>query len=242
MQDADREAITQLSNIRDKAVHVWAIDLVGLAEKYQLLYSFLSSDERSRASSFLVESAHRQYVLTRGALRSILSLYVARAPEMVTIEYGDHGKPYYPHRLNNLDLQFNISHSADMALCAMSRGAQVGIDIEKISSKESLSDLSNMIFTREERRVMAYLKQDWLESFFECWTYKEAYVKAVGRGLSLDPKDFDVSDVFISQGGTLVDREDRSWCFVRLPIRDDYRASLVVEARIDRVILHQFDI
>ncbi len=152
----------------------------------------LSSDELERAARFRFDRHRRQYIAGRRALRRILSKYTGQLPEKVEFEYGEYGKPYLKN--NDLNIEFNLSNSHDTALVAMSADAHIGADIEFIERKMwDIDSLAKTVFTNSEiDELNLYLPDERLIPFLSGWTRKEAYLKAIGKGLALPLKDFSV--------------------------------------------------
>ena len=150
----------------------------------------LSAEERSRAGQFRFERDRRRYTARRGILRELIGSYLACDPAAVAFVHNAYGKP----ALAQGDLRFNLSHSHGVALYAFCQGADVGCDIERRDAKFAAEQIPERFFSREEVRVLRSLPvHEQTQGFFNCWTRKEAYIKAVGRGLSIDLDSFDVS-------------------------------------------------
>jgi 4'-phosphopantetheinyl transferase len=152
--------------------------------------SMLSAEERDRAGRFRFDHDRRRYVARRGILRDLIGSYLGCKPTDVAFDYNAYGKP----ALRDCDLHFNLSHSRGMALYAFSRGSAVGCDIEWRDPKFAAEQIPERFFSRDEVRALrSLLVSDQTEAFFNCWTRKEAYVKAAGQGLSIALDSFDVS-------------------------------------------------
>jgi len=176
--------------IGDDEVHVWRIALDrGDGDS---LRARLSSDELARAARFHFERDRTRFLVARAALREILAHYLGASPAEIAFVYGDHGKPALapPHG----DLRFNLSHSHGLALCAVTRGREVGVDVERIRELDDLEDLARSVFSARELAALHRLPEPGLlAGFFTGWTRKEAFIKALGEGLSHPLKRFDVS-------------------------------------------------
>ncbi len=142
-----------------------------------------------RASSD--SSAHRhRYVARRGILRELIGSYLDCDPAGVAFVHNAYGKP----AIAQSDLRFNLSHSYGMALYAFCRSADVGCDIERRDPKFAAEQIPERFFSPDEVRALRSLPvNEQTEAFFNCWTRKEAYIKAVGRGLSIALDSFNVS-------------------------------------------------
>jgi 4'-phosphopantetheinyl transferase len=148
------------------------------------LDSTLSRDERARADRFYFERDRKRFVAGRGVLRDILSLYLDTPAGNIAFCYGRHGKLAVSAPAGGTDIYFNLSHSKDWMVCALARARAVGVDIEHVRSNIDCEEMAALVFSDSDRcnldRVPAHAK---LRSFFDAWTGKEAYVKAVGKGL-----------------------------------------------------------
>jgi 4'-phosphopantetheinyl transferase len=192
-------------------VHVWRVALDVEADP---LWTLLSADERQRAERFHRDEHRRRFVAAHAALRLILGTYLDATPEMLAFELGEHGKPSL-RRAPDQDgarLEFNLSHSADLALVAVTRDHPVGVDVERWSEVEHL-ELAERFFSRAERdalRALASVAEQLDAGFFAAWTRKEAYLKATGHGISRGLHHFDVTLAPDDDAVLLTDRLDAS--------------------------------
>ncbi len=152
----------------------------------------LDNYEQSRAQRFIRESDKMRYIAAHGQSRSIFSRYLGRDPRQIAIQrQGDFGKPI----LADHAIYFNLSHSGCYALLALSLTDEIGIDIEQErEDKGSFSGIGNSVFSSAENKyIMALPKRKQQTAFFQCWTRKEAFIKAIGLGFSYDTRSFTVS-------------------------------------------------
>jgi 4'-phosphopantetheinyl transferase len=176
-----------VSPLEPEAVHVWsaALDDDGRVETCRQV---LSDSERNRAQCFRFEHLRRRYVIAHGFLREVLGGYLGLAPAAVRFETGEHGKPF----VSGAEVQFNLSHSGDLAVCAVTQARNVGVDVELIRPVHYLDAIVGRFFAAGEReKIGAALDRG--RAFFECWTRKEAYIKGVGGGFSIPLTSFDTS-------------------------------------------------
>jgi len=160
----------------------------------QRLQSTLSTDECQRAERFYFQRDRRRFTVARGVLRSILSQYLGLAPQQLRFCYGPHGKPALVSTSGPARLHFNVSHSHELALYAITYDRHIGVDVEHIRTDFACEAIAERFFSPPERAVLRCLPpQVKYEAFFNCWTRKEAYIKACGEGLSLPLDQFDVS-------------------------------------------------
>jgi 4'-phosphopantetheinyl transferase len=156
------------------------------------LRGLLSAEERARSGRFVFERDRHRYVAAHGRLREILAGYVGAAPASLTFASSPSGKPALAEP--RTELRFNLSHSRGLALVAVTRGREVGVDLEAIRAVEDLDDLAASCFSPAETRALAAVPEgSRLEAFFDGWTRKEAFVKLLGDGLSRPLDSFDVT-------------------------------------------------
>jgi 4'-phosphopantetheinyl transferase len=156
--------------------------------------ALLSETERQRADRFVFDCDRRRFTVARAQLRRLLSKRLGTQPEAVEFVYGAHGKPSLAQQCAESDLHFNVSHSDDVAAYAFSTEREVGIDIESIRMIRDAKEIAARFFSPSEND--AYLALDPNErpvGFFNCWTRKEAFIKALGDGLCHPLDSFDVS-------------------------------------------------
>lgn len=158
------------------------------------LTGLLSADERSRAGRFAFERDRRRYVAARGRLRQLLGERLGVAPESLQFVYNPHGKPALARRPGQRDLRFNVAHCGEVAAYAFAGGREVGVDVEAVRELPDADDIAMRFFSRRERAAYMRLPaQERPQGFFNCWTRKEAFIKALGEGLSHPLEAFDVS-------------------------------------------------
>ncbi|MEL7060979.1 MAG: 4'-phosphopantetheinyl transferase superfamily protein [Acidobacteriota bacterium] len=175
-------------------VQVWRIPLVGSESTRRRLAGLLSAPEQVRAARFRRETHRRRFEFAHGGLRSVLSAYLERSPEGLRFDAGPGGKPFLVRSPGDLELCFNLSHSADLALLAVTAGREVGVDVERLDPKTETGRLARRFFAPEERDALERGEaRRRLDDFFRVWTLKEAYLKAVGTGLGRSLSSFAVS-------------------------------------------------
>jgi 4'-phosphopantetheinyl transferase len=141
---------------------------------------WLSVDERDRAQRFHFEEDRVRFVVARGMLREILGSYLSKSAANITFCLCKGGKPAIPGR----PLHFNVSHSHDLLLCAITPNREVGVDVERLRSIDELEAIANQFLSARDWAMLANLPVERRErEFFHCWTRMEARVKAAGVGL-----------------------------------------------------------
>lgn len=180
----------------DARIDIWRVQLDprGAGSEVSVLSPVLSPDERARASRFHFERDRIHFTRCRSALRELLADYINIPAAEIRFEYLPSGKPQLVVAQNPHSLQFNVSHSANMALIAVGSEHRLGVDIEKIRADVDTPTLAERFFSPRERTGLQSLPEDLrLRAFFACWTRKEAFLKATGEGLSFPLSDFSVS-------------------------------------------------
>lgn len=217
-------------------VDVWRINLQLPAEGLELLSRTLSPDEIDRSVRFHFQKDREQFIAARGGLRDILSRYLTVSPAQLQFNYSPYGKPALGGESVTSGLSFNLSHSHQLALVAVTRGCAVGVDLEWMRSELADEQIARRFFSKVE--VQSLLEQPLLlqkEAFFTCWTRKEAYIKARGEGLSLPLDQFDVALIPGEPARLLATRPDpheaERWSLFHLAPGPGYVAALAVAAQ-----------
>jgi 4'-phosphopantetheinyl transferase len=175
-------------------VHVWRATLGGGPARAATFERVLAPDELARAGRFYFQRDRDRFVIGRGLLRTILASYLGMEPDLLSFAYGPFGKPALDARCGGGWLSFNLSHSADVAVLAVARARQVGVDVERVRADFATDEIAERFFSRGEVSVLRGLPPETrADAFFRCWTRKEAFIKARGDGLSLPLDQFDVA-------------------------------------------------
>jgi 4'-phosphopantetheinyl transferase len=165
-------------------VHLWCGSLNRPAPEVAELARTLSNDERDRGDRFRFDSHRQRFLVARGWLRMLLGKYLQIEPQAVELVYSQRGKPALSERFNS-SLQFNLSHSEDLVVYAVTGDRSVGIDIEYIRPLPDAAQLAQRFFTARENALLQALPPTQQNiAFFHCWTRKEAYLKACGDGIA----------------------------------------------------------
>jgi 4'-phosphopantetheinyl transferase len=175
-----------------KDVHVWVWEVPSETDRDAANVAILSPDERDRMSRFLSPQDRRRYLTSHASLRRLLSGYVGCAPRDLGFEAGEFGKPALKIPSGSEAIRFSLSHSGDVGLVAVTRAGEIGADVERIRAIEP--EVAESHFSRRELADLKSLDESrWLAGFYNCWTRKEAILKAEGRGFNLPLDGFDVS-------------------------------------------------
>ena len=221
-------------------VDLWGINLDQPPVRAGAVSATLSHDEVQRANRFVFEEDRRRFMVGRWLLRSVLGRYLGLQPGFVDFEYGHAGKPSVNGPFTADPVEFNLSHSGPIALLAVTVGTRVGVDLEGIRPIPEADDLARHNFSAWERSELSLVPDDVKnEAFLNCWTRKEAFVKALGDGLVWPLDQFDVS---IAPGSPVcllrVEGEPhahRRWSLLDLNLGAGYTGALAVESPLAQV-------
>jgi 4'-phosphopantetheinyl transferase len=196
------------------------------------LARLLGAEERARAERFHFARDRDRYVASHGMLRSVLGRYAGQPGPALRFAAGPHGKPALALPAGS-DLRFNLSHSGDLALLAVARGREVGVDVEQVAERAWM-EVARRFFSSREQSLLAELPDGARpEAFFRCWTRKEAYIKARGLGLHANLTAFDVSLAPGEPAALLRAADDpvgpEGWQLVDLAPAPGYAGALAVE-------------
>jgi 4'-phosphopantetheinyl transferase len=184
--------LEQRLELVDGEVHLWVARLEAAESTFARAFSWLSPDEVERADRFRFDKHRSAFVLGRAVLRALLASYLRIPPEEASFVYGPKGKPALAGATCPLD--FNVSNSGDLAAYAFTLGCEIGVDVEHRRRLLEIEGIARRFFAPEEvTELMALSEGERPEGFFNCWTRKEAYIKAVGDGLSVPLDSFQVT-------------------------------------------------
>ena len=181
------------SRCTNTRVHVWRISLKEEYTNASWYEECLSFDEKDKSRRYRFQHSRNDYVITRGTLRHLLGRYLNKDPRTIQFTYNPFGKP----SLANPTLKgitFNVSHSNEYALVGFTVKKEIGIDVEYIRPETLNERVAESFFSNKEAKMLSELPRELqVYGFFNCWTRKEAYIKAKGEGLTIPLNQFDVS-------------------------------------------------
>jgi 4'-phosphopantetheinyl transferase len=220
-------------NLEPNEVHLWRLNLQTGARGVEKWQSILSADERSRAARYHREIDRQYFIAARATLRQILGSYLKADPAVLTFAYSEKEKPFLGGAEAARGIEFNISHSGSIALLAFARQREIGVDVEQIRRDFDTARIAERFFSAAEQKQLAALPEEQRsEAFFFCWTRKEAYIKATGKGLSLPLHQFDVSLAPKEQNALLACRPDpyerAKWVMRDVAVPEGYAAAICV--------------
>lgn len=234
---------TGLSLARNE-VHLWRATIDVPSPYLAGIWKILSADETVKANRFVFDRDRHRFVVARGFLRMILGRYINRGADELQFNYTKHGKPRLAEPYAGMDLNFNVAHSGAFALYGVTLGRAIGVDVEQIRPDIEIEQIASCMFSTTEVGQLRSLPSNIrVCAFFNCWTRKEAFLKAKGTGLFSPLDQFDVTlipGVPASLVETKWDRyEARCWSLTAIDIYPGYAAAVAVEGHNWR--LHQWE-
>jgi 4'-phosphopantetheinyl transferase len=220
--------------VPENGIVLYLLDVRSGGELEAKWRDLLSSDELDRAARFHRELDRQCYCVTRGVLRALLAASLDVHPQELSFQYSDKGKPRLASSYSR-GLAFNVSHSGDFALLGFAENGDIGVDIEKIRDDFDSEAIARRFFSEREQDQLSRLPADQRHpAFFRCWTRKEAFIKAMGEGLSHPLNQFDVS---LDSSGpvSLTTRPDPTeaerWWLRSVDVGKEYAAAFAASSR-----------
>jgi 4'-phosphopantetheinyl transferase len=215
-------------------VHIWSMNLDFPIRTYPELYELLSNDERERAQNYRLAIHRNRFIMGRATLRILLSSYSGVEPARLIFSYGPWGKPELVPSSQGSTLRFNLSHSEGWTLYAITNKDAVGIDLERIRKNVNIDRIAIQYFSPREIEELQRLPDSLRRHvFFQCWSGKEAFLKACGQGLALPLHRFDVC---VAPDGLLMQLHlppeiaaGQRWQLYSIPCAPEYAAALAVQ-------------
>lgn len=230
----------QLS-LTNNQVHVWRAKLDLSAHEIARLETLLSEDEKSRANRFRFPQHKRRFIAARAILREILANYLQINSDALRFEYSDRGKPRLAKSMEASSWQFNVSHSQELALYGFTCHKRIGVDVEYLRSMDDAAKIAERFFSAQESQLIANLSgEQQKQVFFQLWTAKEAYLKAIGEGLAGSLAGVDI-DIDLDQAKSLAllsIKEDvqaaASWLMYPCVPETNYIATVAIESKTEK--------
>ena len=209
-------------------VHVWLVRADDAALCMACCENLLAAPERDRAARFKFEKDRRLYTAAHAALRSILAGFLNLAPGDLEFEIGQRGKPRLAPTFSQDNLEFNLSHSSEVALIAVTREREIGVDVEHIKEQFAFAEVAERYFTTREVSALCALPEALQRrAFYQCWTSKEAFLKAKGVGLSGELDEVEI--LLEGQGLVRVKGTLSEWSLRELNPCDGYVGAVVLD-------------
>ena len=217
-------------------IQVWSGDQDQPSRLVEEFHQTLAEEERIRAARFKFEKDRVHYIVARGMLRRLLGAMLRIGPDQVRFRYSEYDKPSLSEEFDSTGLRFNISHSGGRVLLAFALGRDLGVDIERIRPDFATEDIADRFFSACEVEALRSLPEEIrAEAFFSCWTRKEAFIKAIGEGLSCPLDKFDVTLLPDQPARLLATRvagqPASKWSMRNLDVGKGFKAAIVVEGQ-----------
>ena len=218
-------------------LHIWSVCKNAHEDRLATYWDLLDATEKSRALKYRFQKDRSCFIIARGVLRLLIGNYLESAPDQIEFQFGYNGKPFV---LNNRALQFNISHSGDTILLGFIQEHTIGIDVEYTKRKVDVKKIAKLFFSEEEVISLFALDQTYhTQAFYNCWTRKEAFIKAMGSGLAF-PLDQFVVSLDSTKEATLIDtkwdkKEKEKWMLHAIEPSKDYIGAVSVKGNVSGI-------
>ncbi len=218
--------------LNNDEVHVWLINIKNFIKYLDFLTSILSEEELNRSQRYYKKELQNNFIINRGCLRYILAKYLLLNAEDIKFNYNMKGKPFLGN-INSNNIQFNLSHTQNYIVYGISY-LNLGIDLEKIKLEVKVKDIAKRFFTQDEYDDICKLNTiEQSEYFFQLWTAKESYLKAIGEGLSAGLDSINLSkninqtqwDIKLIKSSII---NPKRWQITTLKILENYLMSLAL--------------
>ncbi|ELR97510.1 4'-phosphopantetheinyl transferase superfamily protein [Gloeocapsa sp. PCC 73106] len=218
--------------------HIWCAQVQQIPTQIQQLWHLLNPVERKKAADFQFERHRNAFITGRGYLRIILSRYLQLKPQEIEFNYTPKGKPYLAHQFLESNLQFNLSHSHELILYALTLDKPIGIDLEYLRPFPEAEKIAQRFFSPREAAFISNCP-DSLKSpaFFQGWTSKEAVLKATGEGIGGGLEKIEV-ELDPSQEAKLLSLDGdtqaaQNWFLTKIQTSPEYMATVAIKGKIE---------
>lgn len=207
------------------------------------LYSYLSDEETQRANKLKINLKRKQFVISRGLLRVLLSSTIQKQAQEISIHYEEKGKPFVQEEIDNKSIEFNISHSNNYVLIAITLANKVGVDIEAINPGMKFIPLAKRFFSEKESSALLNISEETqCDTFYRIWARKESFIKVTGEGVSYGLDKFSVSigninDVPVAVE-TKVSMPDRYFTYALME-PEGYKTALTTTNKSSQIVFHE---
>jgi 4'-phosphopantetheinyl transferase len=173
--------------LKENELHMWRTTLSDNEDNLDNYWNLLTQDEQIRAKEFYFSIDKNRYIVARAVLRKLIARYINVFPEDILFNYTEYGKPYLYANNPSQELKFNLAHSKNSIVYGFTKNIDVGVDIEFINRDFVIDNLVQYCCSKQEQCELLKLSYNQKHSFFyKLWVLKEAFVKAIGLGLSYD--------------------------------------------------------
>ena len=224
-------------SLQPDEAHVWSVSKSAHENRVQAYWDILDTTEKERAMKFRFLKDRLCFIIARGVLRNLLATYTYASPEDIAFSYGFNGKPYIDHKS---DIQFNVSHSGDTILLGFVQKYDIGVDVEHTKRHVEVEKVARCFFSNEEITSLLSLDRTYhTQAFYNCWTRKEAFIKALGSGLAF-PLDQFVVSLDSTKEATLIDtkwdaKEKEKWVLQSMEPQQDYIGAISIKGAIHTI-------
>lgn len=223
--------VNSIPVLKKNQVHTWRVSVIPDQRLWALYFSHLSENEKTRASKFRFEKDRLTYVTARGVLRELISAYTHQSPSAIAFFYNEQSKPYI---ISDTSLKFNVSHSGEKILMSFSLEHEIGVDVEFNKRSIEIPQVAKSFFSKNETKALLCLPDvQQLSAFYNCWTRKEAFIKAKGGGLSIPLDQFEVSLLPEEKAELRVIKWDQTdvvnWNLQSITVGEDYTGAVIVK-------------
>lgn len=231
--------MTTKFSIAEHIIHIWQVFLPDFYQDESQLLALLNPDEIKRANRFHFPEHRIRFLTARGMLRKILALYSQQPPASITFAYLHRGKPSLEN--NPSQIQFNVSHSFEMAVYAFTQRYPIGVDIEKIEDKDQL-ELAKRFFSPQEFQELQQMPElERKPAFYTIWSRKEAVIKTSGEGLHLPLESFSVSaKAKLEQISFVHEGKSFNYHLENFPVPQGYQAAFATEQEVKQLAFWQW--
>lgn len=232
-----------LPSILENHVHIWKIEPAQITKDLLYFKKILSEKETTRANKLTLPKVKNNFIISRGILRALLAKYTRQKPEELIFEENQYGKLFLKTSSN---IFFNLSHSNDLTLLAFTLKNQIGIDVEFIRQNIDIESIAKKYFSsRETLELLNVSPEKKIPAFFNCWARKEAFIKAIGLGLSYQLSKFDVDVTSFGTKQIPINIKDpvyaqQNWQLFSLGLEENYAAAMVVENPVTEILFLKY--
>lgn len=219
--------------LKSHEINIWTIELVLTPAQIEQYFSLLDKDERARANRYQSPIHRERFIAAHAALRNILGGYLDLAPSGLAFAYTEHKKPYLPEHPR---LQFNLSHSHDLALVGCTLDHKIGVDVEKIGTNFNLNVAKRFFSSQENNQLISLPDSEQTNEFYRLWARKEALIKAIGKGIAALP----LASFSVTGKDETLSLEDETWSLMPLNVHADYQAAVASNQPIKHLTYCQF--
>jgi 4'-phosphopantetheinyl transferase len=218
-------------------IHIYRSTLEKPPAEVKQLEKILSPDEIEKAYKFKFETDRNNYIVGRAFLRNILNKYLEIDASKINFSYAEKGKPFIKDSI----VKFNLAHSKSYVVYAFTLEKEVGIDLEYLKEMPDAREIAKGFFSKDETHELDKVSEKNLElAFFNCWTRKEAFIKAVGEGLSYPLADFTVTLIPGDEPEIIWIKKNpeeiNDWSMINIEVKENYISSLAIKSKGVRII------